>query len=113
MDFDKPKFRLFLIKIKYESLLDYSILCQKILCKSLSNEEKHILMKEVGKYLLKPPEGNNLAVRCQINRFELLKHCQQLDKHMDINIQLLKQSYDYIYYKLVEKYNFFKQKHIC
>ena len=107
MNIEEQLFRDFLIKIKYHRYLEYYILCRKIIFEDESLEAKETVVKEIATYLQQSPSGHNLAMRSQKNRYDLLYHCQNLQSIKNLNHELFKESYNYVFMKLVEKYLFF------
>ena len=109
MNLEEPLFEDFLAKINCQNLLNYVRLCKKLFCDHVSNEDKVYIVKQLLSYLQKPPRGHNLALRGQLNRMKLLKHCEELESINDLSIQLFQESYNCVYNKLIDKYSVFEQ----
>ena len=98
----------------FEQWLDYVILCKEILALPESELDSKVkLMIQIGeKFLAKPPDGYNLALKSQLNRKELEAHCVSLSqKTPDLkpNSELLKDGYEFIFTKLESKHDIFKK----
>ena len=101
-------------KKMFEQWLDYVMLCDKIFeLPETEIETRTQLMSEVGtKYLAKPPDGYNMALKSQLNRKELVTHCTSLaDRTPDLapNTELLKDGYEFIFGKLDQKHDIFRK----
>ena len=107
MNVKETLFNDFLVKINFHRYLEYYILCHSLLYEDISLVEKAKIVNKIAIYLQKSPEGHNLAMRSQRNRYILLIHCQNSESIKDLNIELFKESYNYVFMKLVEKYSYF------
>ena len=101
-------------KKMFEQWLDYVILCKEIFAlPETETDSKVKLMIRIGdKFLAKPPDGYNLALKSQLNRKELEAHCSSLSqKTPDLkpNSDLLKDGYEFIFTKLESKHDIFKK----
>ena len=65
-----------------EQWLDFVIICENVFEQAEDQtERKTNLMVEIGeKFLGKPPAGYNMALQNQLNRKELVCHCNNLSK---------------------------------
>ena len=109
-NFEDPLFIDFLVQINFHRYLEYYILCHNIISEDVGSEEKVNFIKEIVRYLQLSQKGHNLAMRSQRNRYNLLIHCQNLKSISDLNMELFKDSFDYVYTKLIEKYFYFDRK---
>ena len=109
MDIEDVLFRDFLVRINFHRYLEYYILCHKIISEDVSIDAKAKIVKEIICYLQKSPLGHNLALRSQTNRYNLLCHCQNLKSINNLNIELFKESHNYVFMKLVNKYSLYKR----
>ena len=107
MNFENQSYKDFLVKINFHRYLEYYKLCHKVLSEDESVDTKHIIIKEIATYLQRSPRGLNLALRSQRNRYDLLHHCLNFNSNDKLNIELFRESYNYVFMKLVEKYLFF------
>jgi len=100
-----------------EQWMDYVQLCDKIFeLPETELETKTSLMIQIGeKFLAKPPDGYNIALKSQINRKELLNHCKSLAERVpDLtpNEELLKDGYTFLCGKLEQKHDLFKKQYV-
>ena len=68
-------------------------------------------MMKVGiKFLGKPPNGYNIALKNQTNQKELIKHCEELSENPSLkpDISLIGEGYEYIYSKLEQRHKLFR-----
>ena len=104
-------------KKMFEQWLDFVLLCNNIFeLPETELETRTSLMIQVGeKFLAKPPDGYNLALKSQLNRKELVNHCRSLsEKVPDLapDVELLKDGYEYIWGKLDQKHDIFRKTHV-
>merc|ERR1712038_941431 len=104
-------------KKMFEQWLDFVLLCNNIFeLPETELETRTRLMIQVGeKFLAKPPDGYNLALKSQLNRKELVNHCRSLaEKVPDLapDVELLKDGYEYILGKLDQKHDIFRKTHV-
>ena len=109
MDIEDVMFKDFLVRINFHRYLEYYILCHKIISEDVSIDEKANIVREIKHYLQKSPTGHNLALRSQTNRNHLLYHCENMRSINNLNIELLRESYNYVFMKLVNKYSMYKR----
>ena len=109
MDIEDVMFKDFLVRINFHRYLEYYILCHKILSEDVSIDTKISIVKEIKSYLQRSPTGHNLALRGQTNRNHLLYHCENLKSINNMNIELFRESYNYAFMKLVNKYSVYKR----
>lgn len=98
----------------FEQWLDYVIICKQVLeLPEADVETKTNLMISIGdKFLAKPPDGYNIALKSQLNRKELVSHCRALaEKVPDLSPDqdLLKDGYEFVFGKLEQKHEIFKK----
>eukprot|EP00092_Neocalanus_flemingeri_P018118 GFUD01019609.1.p1 GENE.GFUD01019609.1~~GFUD01019609.1.p1 ORF type:complete len:341 (-),score=104.04 GFUD01019609.1:168-1190(-) len=96
-----------------EQWLDFVMICEQVF--ELPEGEvdaKIYLMIEIGqKFLGKPPDGYNMAMKNQLNRKELINHCRNLSEKVtcDPDDSLLRDGYEYVYSKLDQKHDVFRK----
>ena len=101
-------------KKMFEQWLEFVIICKTVFELTESDTEtKTNLMISIGnKFLAKPPDGYNIALKSQLNRKELVNHCRALaEKVPDLSPDpdLLKDGYEFIFGKLEQKHDIFKK----
>ena len=101
-------------KKMFEQWLDYVLICKQVLeLPEADAETKTNLMISIGdKFLAKPPDGYNIALKSQLNRKELVNHCRALaEKVPDLSPDqdLLKDGYEFVFGKLEQKHEIFKK----
>jgi len=98
-----------------EQWLDFVIICEEVFeLPEDETERKKILMVDIGeKFLGRSPGGYNMALQNQLNRKELICHCDNLSKgiNKDPNEGLLRDGYEYVYGKLDQKHDLFRKTH--
>ena len=104
-------------KKMFEQWLEFVLICNKVFeLPETDLEIKTTLMVTVGdKFLAKPPDGYNIALKSQLNRKELVNHCRSLsEKVPDLspNQDLLKDGYEFIFGKLEQKHDLFKKTYV-
>ena len=104
-------------KKMFEQWLDYVLICKQVFeLPETDIETKTNLMITIGsKFLSKPPDGYNLALKSQLNRKELANHCHALaEKVPDLSPDqdLLKDGYEFIFGKLEQKHDIFKKTYV-
>lgn len=103
MDFNDKMFENFLKQIKFVVYLDFANLCQHVLSPEVNISDKLLYIKEICKYLERPPKGKNIALCNQIDRKELLSYCQNYELGQAINQKIFHKSLGYAQSKLIEK----------
>ena len=101
----------------FEQWLDYVIICKQVFeLPETDAEKKTDLLISIGdKFLAKPPDGYNIALKSQLNRKELVNHCRALaEKVPDLSPdqELLKDGYEFIFGKLEQKHDIFKKTYV-
>ena len=101
-------------KKTFEQWLDYVTACEEVYgLPETDTKAKADLMIKIGeKFLGKPPESHNIALRNQLNRKELQNHCTNLSEKvpgLSADVSLLKDGYEYIFSKLDQKHVIFKK----
>lgn len=104
-------------KKMFEQWLDYVIICKQVFeLPETDAEKKTDLLISIGdKFLAKPPDGYNIALKSQLNRKELVNHCRALaEKVPDLSPDqdLLKDGYEFIFGKLEQKHDIFKKTYV-
>jgi hypothetical protein len=101
------------VKKTFEQWLDFVIICEQV--RALPESElvpKIALMIKIGTIFLgKPPSGYNIALKSQLNRKELITHCQSLlaGSCKVPDTSLLSEGYEYVWSKLEQKHDIFKK----
>lgn len=103
MNFNQPRFKNFLKQINFDIYLEFAILCQHILSPDSDMSDKMLCIRELTKFLERPPKGKNLALCNQINRKSLLNYCQNYEFGQKINQNIFNTSLKYAMNKLIEK----------
>ena len=103
-------------KKMFEQWLDYVLICKEVMeLPEDDNDQKAKLMIRIGgKFLAKPPDGYNLALKSQLNRKELEAHCAQLKEkvpELKPNSELIKDGFEFIFGKLDSKHDIFKKSY--
>jgi len=104
-------------KKMFEQWLEFVLICDNIFeLPETEVETRTGLMIQIGtKFLGKPPDGYNLALKSQINRKELQNHCKSLEEKVP-NVrpdqELLKDGYEFIFSKLDQKHDIFRKTYV-
>ena len=96
-----------------EQWLDFVTICEKVFeLPEDETEQKVNFMVEIGeKFLGRSPDGYNMALLNQLNRKELICHCNNLSKGVitEPDDSLLRDGYEYVYGKLDQKHDLFRK----
>ena len=101
-------------KKMFEQWLDYVLLCEEMfgLPESQVEDKSKIIIRIGQKFLGKPPDGYNMALKNQLNRKEVINHAKSLSEKvpgLKPDEKLLRDGYEYIYSKLEQKHDLFKK----
>ena len=104
-------------KKMFEQWLEFVLICDNIFeLPETEVETRTGLMIQIGtKFLGKPPDGYNLALKSQINRKELQNHCKSLKEkvpNVSPDQELLKDGYEFIFSKLDQKHDIFRKTYV-
>ena len=104
-------------KKMFEQWLEFVLICDNIFeLPETEVETRTGLMIQIGtKFLGKPPDGYNLALKSQINRKELQNHCKSLEEkvpNVSPDQELLKDGYEFIFSKLDQKHDIFRKTYV-
>ena len=104
-------------KKMFEQWLEFVLICDKVFeLPETEVETRTGLMIQIGsKFLGKPPDGYNMALKSQINRKELLNHCKSLEEkvpNVTPDQELLKDGYEFIFSKLDQKHDIFRKTYV-
>jgi len=105
---DNPEF-----KKSGEQWLDFVMVCEQVfdLPESEVDPKINIMIRVGTQFLGKPPDGYNMALKNQLNRKELISHCQSLAIKSCLvpDESLLRDGYEYVWAKLEQKHDLFKK----
>ena len=104
-------------KKMFEQWLEFVLICDKVFeLPETDIEIRTGLMIQIGtRFLGKPPDGYNLALKSQINRKELQNHCKSLEEkvpNVTPDQELLKDGYEFIFSKLDQKHDIFRKTYV-
>jgi len=96
-----------------EQWLDFVTICEQVFeLPEAEIDAKIHLMVEIGeKFLGKPPDSYNMALKNQLNRKELINHCINLSARVtsEPDDSLLRDGYEYVWGKLEQKHDVFRK----